>query len=283
MLVADTANHVLRGVRLADGEVVATIDLPAALAGARTVTGAIPAVLSPWDVAWWPAIERVVVAAAGVHLLLAFDPAGGEVERARRHHGRGAARRPGAWTPGSPSRPGWPSTATGCGSSTPSRRRCAGSHPTARSRTAVGEGLFDFGHVDGPAAEARLQHPLGVTVLADGSVAVLDTFNGAVRRYDPATDEVSTLAQGLAEPSGRRPGRRRSRRRRVGRAPARAPGAQHRPGAPGTARRLRREVSELAPGPVTLTVVFTPPPGRVLDERFGPSTLLTVAATPARC
>src|SRR5699024_8521147 len=33
--------------------------------------------------------------------------------------------------------------------------------------TLVGEGLFDFGHVDGPAADARLQHPLGVTALPD--------------------------------------------------------------------------------------------------------------------
>ena len=53
--------------------------------------------------------------------------------------------------------------------------------------TSVGKGLFDFGHVDGPAPDARLQHPLGVTVLPDGSVAIADTYNGAVRRYDPAT------------------------------------------------------------------------------------------------
>ena len=47
-------------------------------AGQRTVTGAVPAVLSPWDVAWWPALGRLVVAAAGVHLLLAVDPGTGE-------------------------------------------------------------------------------------------------------------------------------------------------------------------------------------------------------------
>ena len=36
----------------------------------------------------------------------------------------------------------------------------------------------------------------------DGSVAVCDTYNGAVRRYDPATAQVTTLATGLREPSG---------------------------------------------------------------------------------
>ena len=69
--------------------------------------------------------------------------------------------------------------------------------------TAIGSGLFDFGFRDGVASEASLQHPLGVTVLPDGSVAVSDTYNGAVRRYDPASGEVTTLATDLAEPSGR--------------------------------------------------------------------------------
>ena len=68
--------------------------------------------------------------------------------------------------------------------------------------TAVGAGLFDFGHVDGPAEQALLQHPLGVALLPDGSVAVCDTYNGAVRRYDPSSGEVTTLATGVAEPSG---------------------------------------------------------------------------------
>ena len=67
--------------------------------------------------------------------------------------------------------------------------------------TAVGTGLFDFGHRDGAAEQALLQHPLGVTALPDGSVAVSDTYNHALRRYDPATGEVTTLATDLREPS----------------------------------------------------------------------------------
>src|SRR5690606_27007693 len=85
-------------------------------------------------------------------------------------------------------------------------------------RTAVGQGLFDFGHRDGPAEQALMQHPLGVATLPDGSVVVADTYDGALRRFVPAdgdagsvgddtsgtriAGEVTTLATGLAEPSG---------------------------------------------------------------------------------
>ncbi|HEY2271426.1 MAG TPA: thioredoxin-like domain-containing protein, partial [Jatrophihabitantaceae bacterium] len=201
VVVADTANHVLRGVRLADGAVVATLDLPAALAGQRTITGEIPRVLSPWDVVWWPALGRLVVAAAGVHLLLSVDPATGETEVLAGTTVEGLR--------DGPARDGWlaqPSGLTVDGdrlwfvdSETSALRYLT---TEATLHTAVGEGLFDFGHVDGPAREARFQHPLGVTRLDDGSLAVLDTYNGAVRRYDPATDSVSTLARDLLEPSG---------------------------------------------------------------------------------
>ena len=149
----------------------------------------------------------------------------------------------------------------------------------ANVHTVVGEGLFDFGHVDGAAAKARLQHPLGVTVLPDGSVAVSDTYNGAIRRYDPVTDEVSTLASGLAEPSGAVV---------VDGDLVVVESAAHRlvrPIAAGTlvhgdALRTQRPVTDLAPGRLTLDVVFTAPPGRKLDERYGPPTRLTVSASP---
>ena len=189
VVVADTVNHLLRGVRLADGVVTTAVDLPAALAGVATVTGPVPAVPSPWDVAWWD--DQLVVAAAGVHLLLGVDLrtgattvlAGTTVEGLR----------------DGPARDAWLAQPSGL-AATDDRlwiadaensalrwleRDPAGGH---RIRTAVGEGLFDFGHVDGPAATARFQHPLGVTALPDGGVAVLDTYNGAVRRYDPGTD-----------------------------------------------------------------------------------------------
>jgi thiol-disulfide isomerase/thioredoxin len=59
-------------------------------------------------------------------------------------------------------------------------------------QTTVGEGLFVFGHKDGPLKEARLQHPLGVA--CEGNrVYVADTYNHAVRLIDLAEQRVSTL------------------------------------------------------------------------------------------
>ncbi len=151
--------------------------------------------------------------------------------------------------------------------------------------TDVGTGLFDFGHVDGKAAEALLQHPLGVTVLPDGSVAVSDTYNGAVRRFDPVSGEVSTLATGLAEPSAavldtvdgapvlvvvESSGHRLSRVA----IPAEAQRVD------GGARRTQRPPTDLAAGPVALEVAFVPPAGQHLDHRWGDPTRLVVSATP---
>ncbi len=278
VVVADTANHVLRGVRLADGAVVTTLDLPAALADARTITGPVPAVLSPWDVAWWPALNRLVVAAAGVHLLLSVDPVSG-----------GADILAGTTVEGlrdGPALDGWLAQPSGLAvdgdrvwfvDSETSALRYLTADGTLH--TAVGEGLFDFGHVDGAAADARLQHPLGVTLLADGSVAVLDTFNGAVRRHDGAAGEVTTLAGGLAEPSGAVlvDGELVVVESAAHRLVRPVPGSQL---VVDAAMHTQRPVQAVSPGIVELAVVFQPAAGRKLDERLGPSTTLTVSASP---
>ena len=142
----------------------------------------------------------------------------------------------------------------------------------AEVTTAVGLGLFDFGFRDGPAAEALLQHPLGVAVLPDGSVAIADTYNGAVRRYDPQTRTVGTLARDLREPSDLlvdddtlivvESGAHRLVRVPIP-ASTRVDGAAH---------RVRRARTDLAPGSVALTIDFVPPTGQHLDTRFGDPT-----------
>lgn len=148
-------------------------------------------------------------------------------------------------------------------------------------RTAVGTGLFDFGHRDGAAGQALLQHPLGVTALPDGSVAVCDTYNHALRRYDPASDEVTTLATDLREPSDAvlvdgdlvvvESARHRLTRLRLPEEAVRVADRAH---------RTQRAATEIAPGMLRLDVVFQAPAGQKLDTRYGPSTRLLVSATP---
>jgi hypothetical protein len=48
----------------------------------------------------------------------------------------------------------------------------------------------------------------------------------------------------------------------------------------GVAQRTQRPATDLAPGTVTLQVVFTPPCGQKLDETYGPPTRVTVSASP---
>jgi len=278
VVVADTANHLLRGIDLASGAVVATIDLPAALASTSTITGQIPAVLSPWDVAWWPALGRLVVAAAGVHLLLSVDVATTTVDVLAGTTVEGLK--------DGPALEGW--LAQPSGLAVDGDRVWFADSETSAVRyltierelhTALGEGLVEFGHVDGPAKSARLQHPLGVTVLPDGSIAVMDTYNGAIRRYDPATEQVTTLATGLLEPSGGVV---------VDGDLVVVESAAHRLLRPvphaelvaGDPIHTHRPATSLTPGPVSLEVSFEPAPGRMLDERYGPSTGLTVSASP---
>ncbi|MEP6851651.1 MAG: thioredoxin-like domain-containing protein [bacterium] len=278
VVVADTVGHRLRGVRLADGAVSTVLDL--AGHDLRTVTGVVPDVASPWDVAWWPARNRLVVAAAGVHLLLEVDLdtaavdilAGTTVEGLRDGPGRDA------WL-AQPSGLAVLGQALWFVDSETSALRWV--DPTGTVHTAVGEGLFDFGHVDGPGRLARFQHPLGVTALADGTLAVADTYNGAVRRYDPARDEVSTLASHLAEPSGvvELGGTRwvvESEGSRLSELPAAPEDVVD-----GPAQHGQRPVTDVGPGRLTLRVLFTPAPGRKIDISDGPGTRLDVSASPS--
>ncbi len=125
-----------------------------------------------------------------------------------------------------------------------------------------------------------LQHPLGVTVLPDGSVALADTYNGAVRRYDPARRTVSTLASELAEPSdvlvdGATLIVVESAAHRLVRLPIPASTL-----VAGGSNTMRRTPTDVTPGRLDLRVAFVPPTGQHLDARFGDPTQLTVAASP---
>jgi thiol-disulfide isomerase/thioredoxin len=273
VVVADTVNHALRGVVLATGET-------RTLAGDGTQwmqgdgTGRLS---SPWDVAWWQ--DRVWVAMAGIHQLWTFDPRTGAVAVAAGTTNEGLVDGPlaDAWF-AQPSGLVPDGDRLWLADAETSALRCVADGAVT---TVLGHGLFDFGFRDGDRETARLQHPLGVALLADGAVAVTDTYNGAVRRYDPATGLLSTLASGLEEPSGAVVADGRlyvveSAAHAVTEVDLATAAGAHEEFAAAT----RRPATDVADD-LVLDVTFTPPPGQKVDERFGPATQLLVSATPA--
>ncbi|WP_440103257.1 NHL domain-containing thioredoxin family protein [Glutamicibacter mishrai] len=215
VVVADTVNHRLRSVSLSTGAVgtLAGNGVQRLLDSENARQETQPTDLgtdaknislsSPWDVLYHPS-GKVIIAMAGTHQIFAFDPRTSAVSV---FAGTGLE----GLNDGKPDE-AWFAQSSGLAlsgenvwiadSETSALRWIEVQDGEAKSvNTAIGTGLFDFGFRDGEAQQARLQHPLGVAVLPDGSIAIADSYNGAVRRFDPATKTVSTLAKGLKEPA----------------------------------------------------------------------------------
>jgi thiol-disulfide isomerase/thioredoxin len=308
VVIADSVNHRLRGLSLTDGKAStlagngiqrlletgpARVDEEGA--GFSGSLGNDPldvALSSPWDVVWSRKLNAVVVAMAGTHQIFSFDPVTGAVSIIAGNGLEGLLDGPAheAWFAQSS---GLAEDADGniwvADSETSALRKLViGDDGAITVESAVGKGLFDFGFRDGPAAEARLQHPLGVTVLPDGSVAIADTYNGAVRRYDPASGTVSTLARGLAEPSDVIVDHTHSagsepllvvveaNKHQLVYVPIPKEAQQVDEGASQT----HRPKSPVAPGTLDLAVRFTAPTGQKLDDRWGDPTQLKISSTP---
>ncbi|MGW7103063.1 NHL domain-containing thioredoxin family protein [Streptomyces sp. NPDC054838] len=285
VVVADTVNHALRTYDPATGAVETVAGTGRQWWQGSATSGAALEVdlSSPWDVAWWQG--KVWIAMAGVHQLWTWDPGAGTVAVAAGTTNEGLVDGPAAeaWF-AQPSGLAAAGDRLWVADSETSALRYVEPEPEGDGyvvRTAVGTGLFDFGHRDGDAAQALLQHPLGVTALPDGSVAVCDTYNHALRRFDPATGEVSTLATDLREPSDAvlvggdivvvESARHRLTRLRLPEEAVRVDAVAH---------RTQRAATEVAPGTLRLDVVFQAPSGQKLDTRYGPSTRLLVSSTP---
>ena len=308
VVIADSVNHRLRGLNLEDGTTStlagngvqrlleagpARVDEEGAAYGARLEADPLQVSLSsPWDVVWSTKLNAVVVAMAGVHQIFSFDPRSGAVAIVAGNGLEGLL--------DGPAEESWFAQSSGLAEDADGNIWVADSETSALRKlvigdgggitveSAVGQGLFDFGFRDGAAAEARLQHPLGVTVLPDGSVAIADTYNGAVRRYDPASDTVSTLARGLSEPSdvivdhtqvaGAEPLLVvvEANKHQLVYVPIPKEAQQVDEGAAQT----NRPKSPVAPGLLELTVRFSAPTGQKLDDRWGDPTQLKISSTP---
>jgi DNA-binding beta-propeller fold protein YncE len=194
--VADTGNHAIRRIDMASGAVTT-------VAGTgqrgRSLGDAAPArataLASPWDVLAFGG--GVLFANAGTHQLGALDADGGQVERLA---GTGAeALVDGAAPQAVLAQPSGLALAGGMlffvDSETSSLRVL--DLDGMQVRTLVGAGLFDFGHQNGPFAEARLQHPLGLAVLPDGDVLVADSYNHVVRVAERESGVLRDLDDGF--------------------------------------------------------------------------------------
>jgi thiol-disulfide isomerase/thioredoxin len=308
VVIADSVNHRLRGLSLTDGKAStlagngvqrlletgpARVDEDAAGFTGRLSGHPLEVSLSsPWDLVWSRKLNAVVIAMAGTHQIFSFDPVSGEVDIIAGNGLEGLL--------DGPAHEAWFAQPSGLAEDADGSIWVADSETSALRKlviddagsitveSAVGKGLFDFGFRDGSAAEARLQHPLGVTVLPDGSVAIADTYNGAVRRYDPASGTVSTLARGLLEPSDVIVDHTHSagsepllvvveaNKHQVVFVPIPKEAQQVDEGASQT----HRPKSPVAPGPLELTVRFTAPTGQKLDDRWGDPTQLKISSTP---
>lgn len=309
-VIADTVNHRLRGLDLDTGNVTTLagngiqrlLDADQARAAVDenneeawiSDLGSNPlgtSLSSPWDVLWSPKTQAVAIAMAGTHQIFAFNPVTGALSVFAGTGLEGLA-------DGGPDA-SWFAQPSGLAldkdeniwvadSETSALRRLvlAEDGSVAAVESAIGAGLFDFGFRDGAAAEARLQHPLGVAALPDGSIAIADTYNGAVRRYDPATATVSTLARGLNEPADVQLDSSvdgepvllvvETNNHQLVRLPLPAEALLVDEGASQT----QRPKTKVASGEHALTVRFSAPTGQKLDDRWGDPTQLKISSSP---
>ncbi|HEY4557661.1 MAG TPA: NHL domain-containing thioredoxin family protein [Enteractinococcus sp.] len=321
VLVADAVNHRLRAVNLTTGEVTTvagngvqrlidservqeetddaqTVDLNPFPAGALNTS-----LSTPWDVQYSEAEGLAIIAMAGTHQLFSYDPVTKELAIYAGTALEGLLDGPAdeAWFAQSS---GLSVDADGtlwvADAETSAVRYVIPSTKTDTKKpevgTVVGTGLFDFGFRDGNPDEARLQHPLGVTNLPDGSVLIADTYNHAIRRWAPETRnpdgttkaaEVTTVARDLEEPSDilvetDTEGNAVSivvvetNAHQLVRISVPEKFLHVDEGA----MQVQRPPTKLVAGEVPINIAFSAPKGQKLDDRWGDPTQLTISSTP---
>ncbi|HLB07423.1 MAG TPA: thioredoxin-like domain-containing protein [Alphaproteobacteria bacterium] len=213
--VADTGNHAIRRIDLESGEVatLAGNGRRGPVLGAAT-PGPDQALASVWDLEL--AGERLCFANAGTHQLGQYD-----LERATV---RALAGTGGEDIVDGPADQALLAQPSGLALSPDGRQLAFADSETSsvrvlaldgagEVRTVVGAGLFDFGHVNGALAQARLQHALGLAWLDPSRLIVADSYNNALRLIDLAAGQIGDFDDGsylctdpvclpLGEPAG---------------------------------------------------------------------------------
>jgi thiol-disulfide isomerase/thioredoxin len=199
LYVADRKNHLVRALDLKQ-QTVRTVAGTGEQGQDRFAGGdALKAGLnSPWDLCLKG--DDLFIAMAGFHQIWKLDLARGEVER---YAGAGPENiRDGTLTRSlfaQPSGLTTDGTTLYVADSEVSGVRAVPADGKGEVRTIVGEGLFEFGDVDGVGDRVRLQHALGVA-WAEGKLFVADTYNSKIKVIDPEKRSCRTFVGG--EPDG---------------------------------------------------------------------------------
>lgn len=192
--IADTNNHLIRAADLSTRKVMT-------IAGtgeqgydrfAQDADGLKTALSSPWDLAFFPDWNHLTIAMAGLHQLWALDLKDRSIG-VLAGNGRESID-DGEYPLNSLSQPS--------GLSVHDQKLYLVDSETSSLRvldaegeltTLIGTGLFDFGYEEGRRGTALMQHPLGVFAGSDG-IYVADSYNHAIRRFDPATGILRNFA-----------------------------------------------------------------------------------------
>ncbi|CAN1356753.1 Protein SUPPRESSOR OF QUENCHING 1, chloroplastic [Linum perenne] len=204
LYVADTENHALREINLVD-------DTVRTLAGNGTKgsdyrgggKGTDQLLNSPWDVCYEPINEKVYIAVAGQHQIWEHNTVDGVTKvfsgdgYERNLNGSDSKSTSFAQPSGLSFSPDLKELYIADSESSSVR---ALDMKTGGSRLLVGgdpifpENLFKFGDRDGVGSEVLLQHPLGVICALDGQIYIADSYNHKIKKLDPATRRVTTIA-----------------------------------------------------------------------------------------
>ncbi|KAI3944972.1 hypothetical protein MKW92_051069 [Papaver armeniacum] len=204
LYVADTENHALREIDFVN-ELVKT------LAGNGTKgsdykggrKGTTQLLNSPWDVCFDSTSEMVYIALAGQHQIWEHNTLDG-VTRAfsgdgyeRNLNGPNSSSSSFAQPSGISLYPGKMEIYVADSESSSVRvldLKTGGTKLLAGGDPVFSDNLFKFGDHDGVGSDVLLQHPLGVLCAKDGQVYVADSYNHKIKRLDPTSKRVVTLA-----------------------------------------------------------------------------------------